>query len=173
MTASGLPIDGESLLRFKKHHAPVTFEAAHTPAVVLDMMSFRQVALAVLGLVGSCALAAATASLSGLTATQRETIDTYDCKALQSGLWQDRATRDRPCRGADGRTESLASGAVVEMARTFDHRFHHSFELFAIVTPHEGRLVHGELMLNTETSLHGRGAERESAQPTAQHPLNT
>ena len=42
MTASGLPIDGESLLRFKKHHAPVAFEAAHhTAAVVLDTLSFR------------------------------------------------------------------------------------------------------------------------------------
>ena len=109
MTAGGLPIDGESLLRFKKHHAPVTFEAARTAAVVLDTLSFRQLALAVLGIVGSCALAAATASVLGLRATRRETIDTYDCKALTSGPWQDRATREQPCRGADGRTESLAS----------------------------------------------------------------
>ena len=109
MTAGGLPIDGESLLRFKKHHAPVTFEAARTAAVVLDTLSFRQLALAVLGIVGSCALAAATASVLGLRATRRVTIDTYDCKALTSGPWQDRATREQPCRGADGRTESLAS----------------------------------------------------------------
>jgi len=107
--ASGLPIDGESLLRFKKHHAPVTFEATHTAVVVLDTLSFRQLALVVLGIVGSCALAAATASVLGLSATRRETIDTYDCKALKSGPWQDRATREQPCRGADGRTESLAS----------------------------------------------------------------
>ena len=39
LTASGLPIDGESLLRFKKHHAPVTFEATRA-AVVLDTLSF-------------------------------------------------------------------------------------------------------------------------------------
>ena len=110
MTASGLPIDGESLLRFKKHHAPVAFEAVHhTAAVVLDTLSYRQLAFTVLGIVGSCALAAAAASALGLSATRRETIDTYDCKALSSGPWQDRATRERPCRGADGRTESLAS----------------------------------------------------------------
>ena len=108
LTASGLPIDGESLLRFKKHHAPVTFEATRA-AVVLDTLSFRQIALAVLGIAGSCALAAATASVLGLSATRRETIDTYDCKALTAGPWQDRATREQPCRGADGRTESLAS----------------------------------------------------------------
>ena len=161
MTASGLPIDGESLLRFKKHHAPVTFEAAHTTAVVLDTLSSRQLALAALAIVGSCTLAAATAGLLGLTATRRETIDTYDCKALTSGPWQDRATRERPCRGADGRTESLASGAVVEMEQTFDYRFHHSFELFAIVVPrndHSGRPMHGEWTLSTETSLHGHGS---------------
>ena len=81
---AGLPIDGESLLRFKKHHAPVTFEATQA-AVVLDTLSFRQIALAVLGIAGSCALAAATASVLGLSATRRETIDTYDCKALTAG----------------------------------------------------------------------------------------
>ena len=51
MTASGLPIDGESLLRFKKHHAPVAFEAAHhTAAVVLDTLSFRLACFHGLGL---------------------------------------------------------------------------------------------------------------------------
>ena len=51
-----------------------------------------------------------------------------------------------------------ASGAVVEMGQSFDHRFHHSFELYAIVVPrndHGGRPVHGEWVLSTETSLHG------------------
>ena len=52
-----------------------------------------------------------------------------------------------------------ASGAVVEMGQSFDHRFHHSFVLYAIVVPrndHGGRPAHGEWMLTTETSLHGR-----------------
>ena len=44
LTASGLPIDGESLPRFKKHHAPVTFEATQA-AIVLDTLSFRQIAI--------------------------------------------------------------------------------------------------------------------------------
>ena len=54
-----------------------------------------------------------------------------------------------------------ASGAVVEMGQSFDHRLHHSFELYAIVVPrndHAGRPVHGEWMLSTEISLHGWGS---------------
>ena len=45
------------------------------------------------------------------------------------------------------------------MGQSFDHRFHHSFVLYAIVVPrndHGGRPAHGEWMLTTETSLHGR-----------------